>query len=144
MQVTQHSNGDYFNSAYAAIGFASQPRCQATKTILSIRTKNFWNTEAGILKRARLGDRNRKTKSAQMKALWANPTKAMLDRRIGGRPKGAKDTKLRKQFIRKTKKVMIMGIEYVDAESASKILKMPYSTITSRCNGEKYTDWLYL
>lgn len=69
---------------------------------------------------------------------------AMLDRCISGRPKGAKDVKPRKRFNKKTKKVMIMGIEYVDAKSASKILKMPYSTITSRCNGEKYTDWLYL
>ena len=137
-------NGDYFNSAYAAIGFASQPRCQATKNILSLRAKAFWNTEAGILKRARLKERNRRTKSTEMKDLWVNPTKAMLDRCISGRPKGAKDVKPRKRFNKKTKKVMIMGIEYVDAKSASKILKIPYPTITSRCNVEKYTGWLYL
>lgn len=63
---------EYFNQCIAAGGFVSVKKDLDTKKLLSEKTKQFWQTPAGIEKRKRLSERNRKTKSAELKNKWQN------------------------------------------------------------------------
>ena len=138
-------DGDlYFNSAYAALNFVSQPKHSSTKRKMAIKTKAYWESEAGKLKKEKLIERNRLVKSFEQIERWKNPTKAMLNRYTPGRPKGAKDLTPRKKALRKRKRIMIDGVIFESAQEASFKLGAPYSTITSRCKGGKYKNWIYI
>lgn len=92
---------EYFNQCLAARGFVSTPKSESFKKHISVKTKEYWDSPAGLEKRKRLSNRNKQLKSEQMKELWSNPTPAMLARENHGRPKGAKDVKPRKKRVGK-------------------------------------------
>jgi len=96
---------DYFNHSIATKGFCSKKRSEQTKMNASKKTKDYWDSEAGQLKKQRLVERNKKFQSEWMKEKWQNPTEAMINKPYYGRPKGSKDLNKRavKNNIRKVK-----------------------------------------
>jgi len=82
---------EYFNHSIATKGFCSIKRNDASKRNTSERTKAYWDSEAGALKKQRLVERNKTIQSARMLEKWKNPTNAMKNRVMQGRPSGAKD-----------------------------------------------------
>ena len=61
---------EYFNQCLAIRGFVSSKKDVETKRLLSESTKRFWESEQGQLKRQRLIERNRLTKSDEIKRKW--------------------------------------------------------------------------
>lgn len=66
-------SSDYFNQAFAAKGFCSKIKSEATKIQMSLSMSNFWNTEAGLQKRERLRQRNKQTKSQECYDRYKDP-----------------------------------------------------------------------
>lgn len=68
---------EYFNQSLATSGFCSKEKSPTTRKIQSQKTKEYWDSPAGLEKKKRLSERNRRVKSAEMKEKWQNPTEAM-------------------------------------------------------------------
>lgn len=133
---------DYFNGAYASKGFFHRPNDDRTKQKKSEAMKNYWLSERSEEKRARLIQRNKEVKSKQMKERWSNPTDAMINRTVHGRPKGSKDIKTRRQ--RKEQRVCVDGVVYKNAKEAGYYFKLTPNSIRRRCRLDEYPDWRYV
>ena len=133
---------DFFNHSIATKGFCSVKKSATTKQVMSEKTKAFWDSEEGLLKKQRLAERNRQLKSLQMKEKWKNPSEKMLQAPRDGRPKGAKDMKQR--ALRKdTRKVKHKSREYENAIDASKHAGVHPVTIRRWCK-DNLNDWSYV
>lgn len=66
-------SSEYFNQSIATSGWVSVKRSESTKAIISHKTREFWKTEEGQLKKDRMRKRNSKLKSAEMRARWEDP-----------------------------------------------------------------------
>lgn len=133
---------DYFNHAIATEGFCSKKKSSQTKLVMSTKTKEYWESEDGKLKRQRLIERNRNIKSAEMKKKWSNPTEAMLNRITYGRPKGAKDVGERK-LRNDTRQVRHQNTIFKNAVEAANIFNVHSVTIRRWCKLQM-NDWGYL
>lgn len=132
----------YFNKAIATTGWASTPKTQLTKQLMSEKTKKYWDTEEGMKKRQRLSERNKKHKSKEMKERWKNPSEKMKTMPFYGRPKGAKD--LQKRKPREQRKVEIDGVVYDSAKEASKIYNIHPVNVRRRCREDVFENWRYI
>jgi hypothetical protein len=132
----------YFNKSIATTGWVSVPRTEVSKKKISLITKSFWDSPAGLLKKERLSERNKKVKSQQMKEFWRNPSEAMLSREISGRPKGSKDLKPRKP--KKVRKVEIFGVVYSSALEAANAFNVAPQTIRRKCKDESIEHYYYI
>lgn len=136
---------DYFNQCVAAKGFFSVANSEETKQLKSVKTKAYWDSAEGQLKRQRLTEHNKLVKSDQLKARWKDPTAAMLDREISGRPKGAKDIHPRKQ--RPERIVAVGEITFPTAKAASIEYNVTPTAIRFRCRTNFKTHegtWRYI
>lgn len=68
----------YFNHSIATKGFCSKKRSEESKNHISKKTKEYWESDAGNLKKQRLVDRNKSFQSEWMKQKWKNPSDAQL------------------------------------------------------------------
>jgi hypothetical protein len=135
-------NEDYFNQTMATLKFCSLPNTDLTKQKKSEATKKYWNSPKGIEKRKRLSERNRKTKSIEMQNKWDNPTPAMINRNISGRPLGAKDLNGRKK--KKVLRVYAEGKIFDNAESAAIYYGIHQNNIRRKCRLDQYADFYYI
>lgn len=133
---------DYFNHSIATKGFCSRKRSEETKKNMSKKTKEYWDSEEGQLKKQRLVERNKKFQSEWMKKKWENPSNAQLNVNISGRPKGAKDLTTR-QPRSDIRKVCFAGVVYNDAIEASKIYDVHPVTIRRWCK-DNMNNWSYV
>lgn len=69
---------EYFNHSIATKGFCSKKRSEESKRNVSNKTKQYWDSEDGKLKKERLRERNLTKQSEWMKKKWETPTDAML------------------------------------------------------------------
>lgn len=133
---------EYFNHSIATKGFCSKKRSDETKKNVSKKTKEYWNSEAGQLKKQRLTERNKKFQSEWMKEKWSNPTDAMLNKKYYGRSKGSKDLTTR-QLRGNIRKVCYNGKIYINAIEASKDCNVHPVTIRRWCK-ENINNWSYV
>ncbi len=63
---------DYFNQCIALRGFVSSPKSKETKKRMSDSAKAYWDSIEGQEKSKRLSERNKSTKSVEMKNIWQN------------------------------------------------------------------------
>ena len=133
---------EFFNHSIATRGFCSKKRSDITKQIVSQKTKDYWNTEAGQLKKQRLSERNRKFQSDWMKEKWKNPSVDMLNKTYHGRPKGSKDL-VERQPRSSIRKVCYDGVVYDNALEASKVYNVHPVTIRRWCK-DNMNKWSYL
>lgn len=133
---------DYFNHSIATKGFCSRKRSPETKKVVSRKTKEYWESEAGVLKKQRLSERNKTKQSEWMLEKWKQPSDAMLKREVHGRPKGAKDLKQRspRNNIRKIK---YGNVVYNDAVEASSCAGVHPVSIRRWCKNN-VNDWSYV
>jgi len=66
----QCADEDYFNQCYANKKFFSVKNTDETRKIKSEKTKAYWDSPAGKLKKQRLSERNSLVKSEEMKKRW--------------------------------------------------------------------------
>lgn len=132
----------YFNHSIATKGYCSVKNSEQTKQKKSKKTKQFWNSPEGLLKKQRLIEKNKTTHKKIMLEKWKNPSESMLNRSITGRPKGAKDLLKRKQ--KKSLKISVNGIIFNTAKDASVHFGIDVVNVRRRCRMEKYTEWNYL
>lgn len=135
---------EYFNQSIATKGWVSCTNSAQTKQKKSEKTKLYWNSAAGKLKKERLAERNRQTMSIVMREKWKNPTEAMLNAKdiIPGRPKGSKDLKPRKE--RPVRKIYADGMIFKDAIEASIFFNIHVVNIRRRCRCNYNGNWRYL
>jgi hypothetical protein len=132
----------YFNHSIATKGFCSRKRSLETKKIVSNKTKQYWNSEDGLLKKKRLSERNKNFQSNWMLEKWKNPSDAMLNRLVHGRPKGSKDLSQRTPRTN-IKKVKCGDVLYNDAFEASCAVGVHPVSIRRWCKN-KINDWSYV
>lgn len=133
---------EYFNHSVATKGFCSRKRSEESKQHIAKKTKEYWDSEEGQLKKQRLIERNKQHQSNWMKERWKTPSDAQLNANIPGRPKGAKDLKAR-QPRGNIRKVCFDGIVYNDAMEASKIYNVHPVTIRRWCK-DNMNKWSYV
>jgi len=133
---------EYFNHSVATKGFYSRKRSDETKKIVSDKTKEYWASEAGVLKKRRLIERNKNYQSGWMKDKWENPSDAMLNKTYHGRPKGSKDLTTR-QPRGNIRKVCFDGTIYNNAIEASNIHGVHPVTIRRWCK-DNMNKWSYV
>lgn len=132
----------YFNHSIATKGFCSKKRSEESRKHISNKTKQYWESEEGKLKKQRLTERNKNCQSEWMTEKWQSPSEAMLNRIVHGRPKGSKDLTTRK--IRSSiKQVRHNSIIYKNAHEASKIVGVHPVSIRRWCKN-KINDWSYV
>ena len=61
---------EYFNQGIATVGFVSKKRSDGVKRDIAEKTRAYWNTPAGLDKKNRLSERNKRTKSTELKRKW--------------------------------------------------------------------------
>jgi len=132
----------YFNHSIATKGYCSVKNSENTKKKKSEKTKEFWQSESGQLKKQRLVERNKTTHKIIMTEKWKSPSDSMLNRICNGRPKGSKDIQKRKQ--RETHKIYAEGKIFDNATEASKHFGIHVVNVRRKCRLEKYTEWKYL
>lgn len=64
---------DYFNQSIATTGFCSVKKSEYTKSLMSEKMKLFWNSKEGYEKKQRLIQRNKLTKSKEIKLRYKDP-----------------------------------------------------------------------
>lgn len=133
---------EYFNHSVATKGFCSRKRSDETKQKVAKKTKDYWNSNAGLLKKQRLAKRNESFQSNIMKNKWKNPSSAMINRKITGRPKGAKDLNERKPK-NNVRKIYHNGQIYDNAIEAAEKYNVDPVTIRRWCKN-KLNYWSYL
>ena len=132
---------EYFNHSIATKGYCAIKNSIETKKIKSKKTKIYWDGEEGQKKKQRLIERNKTTNKKIMLEKWKNPTEAMKNRKVHGRPKGSKDLKERKQ--KPIKKIYAEGLIFNNAIEASNYFGIHPVNIRRRCR-LNYNDWRYL
>jgi hypothetical protein len=133
---------EFFNHSIATKGFCSKKRSEETKRSVSQKTREYWESEAGKLKKQRLSERNKKFQSDWMKEKWKNPSESMVNKTYHGRPKGSKDVGERKP--RSTiRKVCYDGIVYENAIEASEVYGVHPVTIRRWCK-DNMNKWSYV
>jgi hypothetical protein len=140
---------EYFNRAIATNKWTSLPNTTETKKLKSEKTKAFWDSEAGKEKKLRLSERNRRTKSQELKLKWKNPTETMLagiekskqNRRVISGDEWREKHSNRKP--RSQRVVICNNIKYENAKEAAKILGIDVVNIRRRCRLPQYKDWSY-
>lgn len=115
---------------------------EETKLLKSQRTKEFWDSEEGQEKKIRLIEKNKTTHKQVMLEKWQNPSEAMINRQVHGRPKGAKDIKQRKQ--RTERKIWVDGKIYNSAKECSDVYGIDPVNVRRRCRLPQYNDWRYV
>ena len=132
---------DYFNQVYASGKFVSGAKDKCTKLKLSDSLKKYYSTEEGGLKKERLVERNKATRSSIMKERWQKPTDKMIKRVITGRPKGSQDNKKRVVFFR----TLTDGVRvYSNANEAALVYKIAPANIRRRCRINYKGVWRYI
>lgn len=143
LQVKLNVLGEnYFNRGLATVGFVSSKNTEETKRIKSARTKKYWDSLSPSQKEARIKARSLEAVSKSLKERWKNPTKKMQNRKVHGRPKGAKDLESRKQ--REERMVSIEGVVYSSAKEAATVYGVHPVNIRRKCRTSKYIDWFYI
>jgi hypothetical protein len=132
---------EYFNKSIATKGWVSVKNTEQTKKKKSDKTKAYWDSPEGKLKKERLSERNRVTKSEEMKIKWENPTPAMINAYRPGKPKGSKDLKKRKQKI--VRKIYADGLIFDNAIDASHYFNEHVVSIRRKCK-LNWHGWRYL
>lgn len=144
------SNKEYFNQSYATKGWVSAEKTETTKLKLSQKTKEYWNSPEGLEKKKRLVERNKKTKSIEMKKKWEENKEFMVSvfSSKGGRKKGIKNkipgAGKRRNNLRK---VSHKGIVYENAHIAAEIFfknNINGPTYVRRMCKRKVNDWEYV
>jgi len=143
----QHENNcigqDYFNQSFACGKFISTKNSEETRKKKSLKTKQYWNTLDGIEKRKRLSDRNKITKSNELKEKWKNNRNEMLKRlNFLGRRKGSKDLKKRK-IKNNIRKIHYNNIIYENAIIASNVYNIHPVSIRRKCRLQ-IDGWRYI
>jgi hypothetical protein len=136
-------NDEYFNQSIATKGFCSTKNTDETKLKKSLKTKEFWNSNNGKLKKQKLIERNKTQHKQKMIERWKNPTDKMKNRPLSGRPKGAKDLTKRKKSS-KIKKILANGIIFNDAYEASKHFGIHPVNVRRRCRLNYENTWSYI
>ena len=132
----------YFNHSIATKGFCSKKRSEESKKHISNKTKKYWDSDAGKMKKQRLTERNKNCQSDWMKQKWQSPSEAMLNRIVHGRPKGSKDLTTRKSRS-SIKQVCHSNVIYEDANKAAQIFGVHPVSIRRWCKN-KINDWSYV
>ena len=134
---------EYFNQSIATKGYVSIKNSEETKRKKSEKTKKYWDSEEGKLKKERLSERNRLTKSDEMKEKWKSPSPSMLNaiKNIKGRQRGCKDKTPRKK--KTARKVYAEGMVFIDAYEAAIYFNIHVVNIRRRCR-VNYNEWRYL
>ena len=70
LEMDVKNSAEYFNKSIATTGWVSIPRTEESKKHISEKTKLYWNSEEGKLKKERLAARNKITKSEELKNRW--------------------------------------------------------------------------
>lgn len=95
--------------------------CEETKLSISLSNKEYYKTDAGVERRKVLSEKNRIVKSQEMKRRWEQNYEQLRElTKNGGRRKGCKDLRKRKQRkdLRKIQKDMI---EYDNVYAAASV-----------------------
>jgi hypothetical protein len=133
---------EYFNHSIATKGFCSIKRGEISKKIISEKTKKYWNSPEGALKKLRLINRNTSVQSDIMKEKWKTPSDAMINMQRNGRPKGAKD--LTKRSVRSSiKQVKHKNVVYKNAVEAAEYFNVHPVSIRRWCK-ENINNWSYV
>jgi hypothetical protein len=104
----------YFNHSVATKGFCSKKRSEESIKHISNKTKQYWDSDAGQLKRQRLverNERNKKIHSDLMIEKWKNPSDAMKEGLIKSL-KTRTGVPLSAETRQKLKKIHLIEIEY--------------------------------
>lgn len=117
------------------------PHDEISKQLISEKTKEYWQSPAGLEKKKRLIEWNKKTKSDVMKRLQKERPDMFYR---GGRPKGSKDLQKRKPAVRrKPRKVYADGIVYNNIYEASDKCDISVSAVKKRCQ-KNILGWRYI
>lgn len=111
-------------------------------TIELIREKVTESWENAEERKQKLILYNKTEHSKKMKDRWQIPTEKMLNRKVHGRPKGAKDLTARKK--RPERRIYIKGKIYYNAFEAADDVGIHPVNVRRRCRLDEYNDWYYL
>lgn len=140
----------YFNKSIATTGWVSIPKTEETKKIISEKTKRFWNSEQGKIKKHNLIESNKKHSSNRLKKLWKEcpeklkPTASSRKKTSEGVKAAWAAGKFDNKKDRKCKKISGNGIVFINAFEASKHENIHPVNIRRRCRSNKFPDWFYL
>lgn len=134
---------EYFNQSLATGKFCAAKNSEETKLKKSIKTKQYWDSELGEAKKERLIERNKLTKSEEMKMLWKTNLIFREKAIKNHRPKGIKEEFPRKERSN-VKKVKYKDQIFDSAKKASNILNLPAHTIRYRCKTNYKNEWSYI
>jgi hypothetical protein len=136
-------SSEYFNHSIATKGWCSVTNSAQTKKLKSDKAKEYWDSDAGQLKKHRLIERNKQHQSNIMKEKWANPTEAMLGAERRGRPKGAKNLTKSKERVT-IRKIYADGLIFDNAKDAAIYFSIDPVNIRRRCRLKYKGTWRYL
>lgn len=140
----------YFNFAKATRGFCGCKRSPESKLLISEKTRSFWKSDEGQLKKSRLSKRNSLTKSHELKEKWQDP--AFIAKMASRRPpvhtpEGlmvlSDKMKARRKLI-KNRMVEVDGVLYDDAIAASVKFGIDAVNVRRRCRMGRYPNWKYV
>ena len=115
------------------------PHTQETKDAISVANRKSWAKDED--RREKLIEWNKTVHSQTMKEMWSKDDHPWKDRKVSGRPKGAKDLTQRKKRPERT---IVHGDKtYATAKEAAEFYGIHPVNIRRKCRMEKYKDWKY-
>lgn len=127
---------------------------ESTKELIAAATRRYWESEAGIEKKCRLSERNRRLKSDELKYKWTydEKFKTKMFNRLS-----TKHTDEIKQLLSDSKKqywnvnkesivrkVRVDGVVYDNAKDAAVVYGIDPVNVRRRCRLEKFKNWEYV
>lgn len=140
------SSYNYFNQSYATKNFCSKKNSPALCKIKSEKAKLFWNSDAGMLKKQRLSDRNKHTKSEELYSHMNNPDSKMSHylRQKSEIKLNTYGNLINKEPETFLKKVKHNDIVYRSYSAASRATGIPIHKIRLLCMGDLYKNWNFI
>lgn len=140
----------YFNKSIATTGWVSIPRTTETKKLISEKTKAYWNSEEGKLKKQRLIASNKKHSSDRLKMQRQKYPEKFISTE-SSRKKSSESVKAAwasgkfdNKKSRRQRKINGDGVVFVNAFEAAKCVGINPVNIRRRCRSNKFPNWFYL
>jgi hypothetical protein len=147
LQFNVKNNDEYFNKSIATSGWVSVPRTKDSKEKISNITKKYWsdNSDKAKQRRELLSQRNKQTKSQQMKEKWKNPSEKMIKgfEKFIEKSKSKEKPWLKCSRNKKSKKIYADGVIYENAHKASLDIGIHPVNIRRRCRDKNFSNWYY-
>jgi hypothetical protein len=150
LKLNVKTDYDYFNKSIATTGWVSIPRTDKTKKIISEKTKAYWDSEEGQLKKQRLIASNKKYSSDRLKRQRQEYPEKFISTE-SSRKKSSESIKAAwasgkfdNKKPREQRKINGDGNIFVNAFEAAKYAGIHPVNIRKRCRSDKFPNWFYL